>query len=102
MMVVHCSKIKIQRDEEARGTARRTWEGHRKGEVECVEDNLLGFSDSGGAACEGMFLVLSYTLLLLLACPGNGCYFLRNRPFTMFFFIMCERTEPSTIMSREI
>lgn len=62
MMVVHCSKIKIQRDQEARGTARRTWEGRRKGEVECVEDKLLGFSDSGGAACEGVFLVLSYTL----------------------------------------
>lgn len=45
MMVVHCCKIKKQRAEEteARGAVRRTGEGHRKGEVEGVEDKLLVF-----------------------------------------------------------
>lgn len=41
MMLVHCFKIKTQKAEEIE--ARGAGEGHRKGEVECVEDKLWIF-----------------------------------------------------------
>lgn len=94
--MVHCCKIKIQKAEEteASGAVRRTGEGHRKGEVECVEGKLRVVVVVSG----WVFLVLSYTLLVLLASPGNGCYFLRN-PASTGFISVCERRENSTVFS---
>lgn len=93
MMVVHCCKIKIQKDEEteARGAVRGTWEGYRKGEVECVKGKLLV---SWWWWCRGdVFLILSDCILLMLTPrPGNGCYFLRNLPLTLFLLVCVGET----------
>lgn len=60
-MGLHCCKVEIQGDEEAGGAVRRTWEGRRKREVECMEEKLLVLM------MKGHVVVLSNQLLVLLA-----------------------------------
>lgn len=65
-MAVYCCKIKVQLqgDEEetvARRAVRGTGVGHRKGEVECAEDNLCVSGSSGGGAEGGVLRLIMHS-----------------------------------------